>query len=597
MASSVPPSITFWVRLEPQSRDPNMTGGLQAQVRDPLWMLARQWQVGEFTGQDAGSPIQASFRIQYAPFTGYRPSAGSGPVPVPLDPGLPLETHVEREQVSLGTRASVQWGLYFEGLLRASAIAGTPQLIADFRTAYPVQPNPAAPAYDEVPDVAGAQFTSAVYGRVTDGQALYADAAASLPGQPAHLPASAQAVFTQLLPILQAFAAYCGSLYSQPNADSAWSPRPPDASGASDLGRLQYDFALGSQSDMMDIGFKAPEFPGGHLDWYSFSATTDTLDTGAPAQATAEYRTILPTHVTFRGMPTQSFWHFEDSMIDFGQMNTNQTDLATMLVAEFAVAYGGDWFSVPVQLPFGSLSQISLVVVTDTFGQRTLVRPTGAQVPAGQAPWTMFTIAGESTTTDMLVLPPTLGAVQNGAPLEAVDFLLDDAAALGWAVERSLQGPLDAAVDGYEWYLQRIKAVPAPPGPQSTAGGPSIYYLLGTTVPDNWIPLVPEQTGPGAPPFLRRGVMLRLDPTQTPPAPVAVPPHGQILQPAYPAASPLFLADQAVPQAGLQIQRYFRRTRWTDGSTHVWIARQVLPGRGPGASGLAFDLIKSMTPP
>ena len=32
---------------------------LQAQIRDPLWLLARQWQVGEFAGDDAGSPVQA----------------------------------------------------------------------------------------------------------------------------------------------------------------------------------------------------------------------------------------------------------------------------------------------------------------------------------------------------------------------------------------------------------------------------------------------------------------------------------------------------------------------------------------------------------
>ena len=27
---------------------------LRAEVRDPLWMLTRQWQMGEFQGDDAG---------------------------------------------------------------------------------------------------------------------------------------------------------------------------------------------------------------------------------------------------------------------------------------------------------------------------------------------------------------------------------------------------------------------------------------------------------------------------------------------------------------------------------------------------------------
>ena len=54
------PSITSWTRLEPQPRDASMARSLQAQIRDPLWILARQWQVGEFLGSDAGSPVQAT---------------------------------------------------------------------------------------------------------------------------------------------------------------------------------------------------------------------------------------------------------------------------------------------------------------------------------------------------------------------------------------------------------------------------------------------------------------------------------------------------------------------------------------------------------
>src|SRR6185436_11507175 len=50
------PSITWWNRLEPQPRTNNFGPSLAAKVRDPAWFLARQWQVGEFTGQDVGSP-------------------------------------------------------------------------------------------------------------------------------------------------------------------------------------------------------------------------------------------------------------------------------------------------------------------------------------------------------------------------------------------------------------------------------------------------------------------------------------------------------------------------------------------------------------
>src|SRR5207245_7558878 len=55
-------SITFWNRLEPRPRSPgSVRDTLAARVRDPVWMLTRQWQMGEFRGEDAGSP--ANVRI------------------------------------------------------------------------------------------------------------------------------------------------------------------------------------------------------------------------------------------------------------------------------------------------------------------------------------------------------------------------------------------------------------------------------------------------------------------------------------------------------------------------------------------------------
>jgi hypothetical protein len=60
---------------------------------------------------------------------------------------------------------------------------------------------------------------------------------------------------------------------------------------------------------------------------------------------------------------------------------------------------------------------------------------------------------------------------------------------------------------------------------------------------------------------------------------------------------PLFLADRVVPRAGALVDRYFRRTRSSDGSTFVWMARKSGVGKGPGWSGLQFDLVRKMAPP
>src|SRR5262249_38284792 len=65
------PSITTWTRLEPRSRSAEMNTSLQARIYDPLWMLARQWQLGEFQGEDNGPPVIARWRAEAARLTRY----------------------------------------------------------------------------------------------------------------------------------------------------------------------------------------------------------------------------------------------------------------------------------------------------------------------------------------------------------------------------------------------------------------------------------------------------------------------------------------------------------------------------------------------
>ena len=51
------PTITHWNRLEGRPRTEDFDRALRAEVRDALWMLSKQWQMGEFKGDDAGSTI------------------------------------------------------------------------------------------------------------------------------------------------------------------------------------------------------------------------------------------------------------------------------------------------------------------------------------------------------------------------------------------------------------------------------------------------------------------------------------------------------------------------------------------------------------
>jgi hypothetical protein len=95
------PSITSWMRLEPRSRNAEMNTSLQARIYDPLWLLGRQWQLGEFQGEDNGSPVMARWRGEGARLTRYHSGAIAPNTRGNRYDGsrMPLETLAERETI------------------------------------------------------------------------------------------------------------------------------------------------------------------------------------------------------------------------------------------------------------------------------------------------------------------------------------------------------------------------------------------------------------------------------------------------------------------------------------------------------------------
>src|SRR4051794_12724064 len=77
MADRSHPSVVTWNRLEGRPRATDFTRALRAEVRDALWMLTRQWQVGEFRADDAGSPVLARIHVETEPLTSYRARDGA----------------------------------------------------------------------------------------------------------------------------------------------------------------------------------------------------------------------------------------------------------------------------------------------------------------------------------------------------------------------------------------------------------------------------------------------------------------------------------------------------------------------------------------
>jgi len=66
-------------------------------------------------------------------------------------------------------------------------------------------------------------------------------------------------------------------------------------------------------------------------------------------------------------------------------------------------------------------------------------------------------------------------------------------------------------------------------------------------------------------------------------------PVGRVLRPPREGGF-LQWREEEIPREGVRLVRRCVRSRWIDGSTHVWVMRARQTGSGEGSSGLRFDV-------
>ncbi|MCZ6818952.1 MAG: hypothetical protein O7G31_05610 [Calditrichaeota bacterium] len=588
-------SITSWTRLESRTRSEDMRSNLQAQIHDPVWLLARQWQFGEFHGEDAGSPVTARVRIEHAPLTRYHPGPLTNGTPITGQAydarQIPLETLVERESIRNKNKTRSNLGLSAEAglnFLRLLDANGVGRYRKDYIAHYVLQP-----LTDEEKlstDGNSLRFMNVMAQRVPDGIRLYQDLNAALGSQQAKLPAK-PAIITaadnkKVINAAKSWLTWYESLFSESENDtSPWISE-----------RMEYTFAVSAPTSNGEVVLAAPEYQEGHLDWYSFD-----LQSGASlgakksdAESTEFVRTVIPAPVSYKGMPARRWWEFEDAHVDFGGIEANPEDLSRLLLIQFALSYGNDWFMIPVELEVGAVYRTRSLVITDTFGERTLIQPY-SQVDGPKSGWRMFCpcpdwragTSGVQPTEDIFFLPPVLANSLHSSPLEEVLFLRDEMANMAWAVERVVESPTGYPLNRFEAYKEQQQQEEKENEIATAESTTSLAYRLATTVPDYWTPLLPIKIDKNKPDIrLQRGRLLRDKSGEL----VVPEPLGRVLEP----GQELSLFEEEVPRAGAQVTRSYQYARWIDGSTHLWIGRRKRQGHGEGWSGLRFDVVEDL---
>ncbi len=630
------PAITRWNRLEGRPRTHDFDRALKAEVRDALWMIAKQWQMGEFRGDDAGSPVSARVCIETAKIDRFQ--AAQGEVQK-LDLTEPLEAVVERRPLPL--RADAQYlsldlrmavGRRWMKLLERDRAAG--RLSTDYRAAYLAEyavpvPDPTARADVLICAHADAwRQASAAGARVMDGIALLeylvdgthaaADNIGADPADVAQLTALADELRDWFTPQIR-----------QPGTATrdSWLPS-----------RLEYNFGCAAPQGEMEAVLRADEYHHGRLEWYALERhpkLTRLGDAPRPPQPPERVvHTFMPSSVVFEGMPNTRWWSFEDRRTNFGEVRPDTTDLGKLLLMEFALVYANDWFVLPYTLPIGTITEVKGIALTNVFGERVWIEPLREPTSTDFNTWSLFTLSTPPTGERQppfarLVLLPTTPKVQESAAQEQVVLVRDEMANMVWGVERQvplpsgapksgleaarelrtfMQAPLTAKIAGLERRKQELLAIrdrtPAEQAelaaveaelasilpPDSAA---PVRYRVMNDVPENWIPFIPVHVaGSVREVQLQRAALPRiLEGVPPAAAPEKVRPRTSLLRQGLPGT--YFLNEEEVPRAGAIVDLAYQRTRWLGGKVFCWYGARKQTGRGEGWSGLAFDQLES----
>ena len=598
-------------RLECRARDVNNEDSLLMRTADPLWMLGRQWQFGEFTGEDNGSSVNVEIQVYKQKIDHISmPSGGRNVKRSPLK-DIPLEVQVEAMLIdvdAMDMRTSVDLARQLLRILQRRLNASSSQMTACealFRLKYPFD----AADYKDAESIRFAHYFAK---KAFDGKAVLKDLLKGQPldhnlnrytGQNGELKAAVRLLNgarQEVVKTTKEFMARIRSLYFQPEdgASTAWNDQ-----------KLVYDFSVhstgGPRASTPGLTLNAPDYQQGDLDWYSFDTVTfdnkSGLDNKIKAYAEQANRQIhQPQNLVFPSMPHKRLYAFEDRRVDLGNMEVDDTDFIRLMMVNFSMAAGNDWFVLPLEMELGELCWIKELRVKDTFGVITTIkngmhngREVGPSIVtdvdqssevSGLDVWDVFKIrdrrpAKYEARDHFLFLPFISRVKQESEALEELLFMRDEFANMAWAVENRVSNAFGNVRNGFDQHLEI--GGPIIPVQESDSTGRELQaFRLAGQVPPNWIPFLPQLDG-----TLQRAIMVRNE---------AAGETEDILPLSSLARGDTFsfINQEAIPMSGVRVVLTNQRTRWLGGKTLLWRSRKVLAGRGEAFSNLRFDYLE-----
>ena len=646
--------VNFDYRIEGRTRDTNYTEALRLRVHDPLWMLARQWQMGEFRGNNAGSAVSVQCKVNYDDCS-----------------NNPIEPITEQINPRIDFISKIESAIYYLDLARLEGRKdkiGIKKLRTELVAAYPIDWDAVSDTFI-LPDAVTTEeekklnkhllsYDRTYRGKIFDGSMLYADL---VKNKKSKVP-------------------------SIDNKFKDWYKKKYEPASATNEHWQKEDLCYEVETNVAGNTFKGDRYQGGRLSWYSFD-----LEEKAESVTYKNQKTVLslPTPATFASAPNKRLWQMEDRKVFMGN-SVEEPSEANSVVMRYTTMYANDWMLFPLETQIGKYITVNSINVIDTFGDEHTINGdnrAGASEKLGdlEEQWQMFT---NSSKTDRkapalngLYYTPQLAATVEGKPIEEVKVLRDEMANMVWGVENVVPDGCGGTLDA-ELYATQLATIV---NEYNEAGIPvhepdaivfgqntdvviekndsnvakaKFSYQLQSSVPFNWIPFIPQRLATedakkcpfflgGREMVLRRGKMPCYVYSDGKFNLVPVRPQGSIMRPQQettdsaenlsqlaaikskngvvanivallqsPAKNvvsallnsagnknydshetlskkekPMFIHEEAVQATGIRLTKNYQRARWIGGQTYQWLGIYKRQAKTEASSGLVFDVL------
>ncbi len=606
-------NLEFTERKEGRTSNGNLTEALSMRPHDPLWMLSRQWQMGEFRGNDTGTAMSVKCCVREDDCQ-----------------QEPLEPIVERINPEIDLMARIESSVYFMDLLRHSGTKNRDEIKKfremaierwpiEWESCHPILGHEATMEFELSLNTRQQAFMRTYRGKVFDGYKFYKDITSG------KIKTVDMLVLTLNSKLKYDYVSWFEQKYLPADAvNSYWQSKD-----------LCYQLSANVGENQME----GDRYDGGRLSWYSMDCKSEKKGRGTK---TIDCDVMsLPTMARFAGAPNRRLWEIEDRKVYMGD-SSEQQSAGNIAMLKYATMFSNDWMLFPLDTEIGKYIQLNSLKVVDTFGDEILIEGDDRAgkkdaVGAMEERWQIFTNTQwnnpKHTPMDGLYYAPQLANTLEGKPMEEVKMLRDEMSNMVWGVEEQVSDGCGLTMDANlcaakltEFVGGLYEANHPKPSPKTVTfsqnqlpevkedghSKAAYRYVLQSSVPLNWIPFVPQRLKNDSSdnPFfmggremeLRRGKMpcflwnkkngeIKIDK-------VPVRPMGTILRDGLVQENgqwkekPLFFHEEAIQSTGLRLVKNYQRARWINGATYQWLGIYKQLAKTEATSGLEFDTLE-----